>query len=94
MGQRTAGRRRASSRVGRVGPGSLGARLLTVLLVPIIGLLNGFFYGRFGNFMKHNSIGFFRVQTKHFTEVTGNGFTFAVFIGSEPNCVSCFNGRF
>jgi methyl-accepting chemotaxis protein len=38
MGQRTAGRRRASSRVGRVGPGSLGARLLTVLLVPIIGL--------------------------------------------------------
>jgi len=38
MRQRTAGRRQASSRVGRMGPGSLGARLLTVLLVPIIGL--------------------------------------------------------
>ena len=54
-------------------------------------LLNGFEYGVFGNFMEDDASGMFRFQFQHFVQMPGNGLSFAVLIGSQPDgfCLLC-----
>ena len=47
--------------------------------------LNGFEDGRFGDFVKDDAAGFRLVQSQHLAKVPRDGFSFAVFIGREPN---------
>lgn len=50
---------------------------------------------RSGNFVKNNAAGMRCLQTQHLEQMPGNGFTFTVFIGSQPHtfCLSRFGSQ-
>ena len=47
--------------------------------------LDGVDDGRFGNLVKHDTVGLLLVQSQHLAQVPRDGFSLAVFIGCEPH---------
>ena len=48
-------------------------------------MLDGMRDGRLGNFVEDNAAGLFGREPQDFGQMPGNGFSFPVFIGSEPD---------
>ena len=63
------------------------ARLLGVHEVHVdrAGLLDGLQNGPFGDLVEDDALGLVDGETQHFGQVPGDGFSFAVFIGGEPD---------
>ena len=55
--------------------------------VDVAGVFDGVEYGAFGDFVEDDAPGLFGVEPEYLVEVPGDGFSFAVFIGSEPHHV-------
>ena len=54
-------------------------------------MLDGIFNGIFGNLMEHNAVGPLWVELQYFAKVPSNSFSFAVFIGCQPDGFGFFD---
>ena len=77
---------RPAERLGRT-PGLLG---IDEVEVDVARVFDGREDGRLRDFVEHDATRFLRVESEHFGEVPGDGFSFAVFIGCEPNRLRLF----
>ena len=48
-------------------------------------MFNSFKNGRLCNFVEHNAVGVLFIKSEHFAQMPRDGFSFAVFIGSQPH---------
>ena len=71
------------------------ARLLGVdqIHVDRAGLLDGFEDGPLGDFVEDDTLGLVNGETQHFGQVPCDGFSFAVFIGREPDGLGLLGQR-
>ena len=61
--------------------------------VDVAGVLDGVENGVFRDLVEDDAPGLFRIQGEGFRQVPGDGFPFAVLIGSEPDRVGLARGR-